>query len=221
MGNSVNKTVSTGGGSAGAIKSECEELKDDVEKADEQVQNDIREGSATPGSAKRKLSAHKASTVSSSKATCGGKTTRKPAYSSLKRLPTSARKKYAQGTAGGASNMCKKPNGRKFKHTPSNGRSSCNHTEGRFIEDLFKDNGKEGRVTSCSLTMKIKWKQRKLVKDAKGKVLRVLGKPPLDKPCPRCEKTICHAMSCGMKIFLCKTENGQEKKREPDFCKKS
>ena len=222
MGNSCNKTVSNGGTAPDAGDPECEQLQQDVEQTDQQIKKEIAEGSATPESAKRKLNAHKASTVSSSKATCGNKVMRKPAYSSLKRLPVSARKNYAQGTHGGRSNMCRKPNGRAYRHTPNNGRSSCNHTEGRFIEDLFKTQSNDGRLGgSCTLVMKIKWKQRKLIKDTKGRVVRVLEKPPLDKPCPRCEKTICHAMYCGLKILLCKTENGKQQKREPTFCKKS
>jgi hypothetical protein len=193
-------------------------LKDNVEAEDQRIKDSISSGSKTKKSEKRKLDSHKASTVTSSKATCGGATAHKPAYSSLSRLPTKARGRYAKGTGGKRSNMCKKKkNGKPFKHSPDNFRSSCNHTEGRIIEDLFKKHGLN--PTGCELVMKIKWKQRVPIKKGK-KIIGFREKPPLDKPCPHCEKVICHAIACGLKIFLCKDNNGEQRKEEPDFCEK-
>ncbi|MEY4562694.1 MAG: hypothetical protein RLZZ618_1971 [Pseudomonadota bacterium] len=218
MGNSVNTTVSTGGvAPPGVIKSDCDELKEDVEKADAQVQRDIKKGSANKKTEKRKLDAHKASTVTSSKSSCGGTVQKQKAYSSLSRLPKSAQKNYAQGTKGKKSNMCPKANGKPFKHSPDNFRSSCNHTEGRLIEDLFKKQGSGGTVPSgCELTMKIKWRQRTAVKTAKGNIKGYKSRPAREGPCAQCEKVICHAKKCGLKIFLCVTKKDKQEKQEPD-----
>ena len=103
--------------------------------------------------------------------------------------------------------MCEKK-GKPFEHAEKGRSSSCQHTEGRFIEDLFKDHGtKAGRVSNCTVTMSIKWKQRQA--DAMGRYKEM---EPLDKPCGDCEKTICHAIHCGMQIFICK----EGKRTEPD-----
>jgi len=155
--------------------------------------------------------------VTSSKSSCGGTVQKQKAYSSLSRLPKSAQKNYAQGTKGKKSNMCPKANGKPFKHSPDNFRSSCNHTEGRLIEDLFKQQGKEGKVPGgCELTMKIKWRQRKPLENAKGNITGYQSKAAKEIPCGQCEKVICHAKKCGLKVFLCITENGKQHKQESD-----
>ena len=86
-----------------------------------------------------------------------------------------------------------------------------------MIEDLFKKNGKGGEVSNCTVVMKIKWKQRRVVKNRRGKIIGAVSKKPMDVPCPRCRKTICHAIHCGMKIYLCRTDSrGNERKQTPD-----
>ena len=158
------------------------------------------------------LNAHKATTVSSMFARCGGKDTRKTGYSSHSRLSAKGRKGMAEGIKKGEpSNMCKKK-GKEFEHAEKGRTSSCQHTEGRFIEDQFKEHATPaGRVSNCTVSMSIKWKQR--TADSMG---RYKETEPLDKPCGDCEKTICHAIYCGMKILICK-EDGQ--RHEPDCSK--
>jgi hypothetical protein len=220
-GNPATATASTGKPKPLVQDSDCAELKDDVENADQKVQRSIRSGSRTKQSLKNKLDGHKGSTVSASKLKCPGRAPmKKPAYSAMSRLPARSRPAFAQGIKPGqASHLCKK-DGKPFKHVPSNARSSCTHTEGRFIEDIF--NPKKalgGDPGGCELIMKIKWRQRAPI--MKGKqIIGFRSKPALSKPCPRCEKTICRAIFCGLKIALCKTENGKEVKRPPPDCKK-
>lgn len=231
------------------IKSECDELKDEVEKEDAVIQ----EMRSAPGEAQ----AHMATTVTSSKATCAGKVvSTKPAYSSLASLPASAQGNYAQGVRpayGGyegrearpavpadkakgikrkpavkakppkpprpadPSNMCE-IEGEPFRHGVNGTDSGCTHTEARLIEDLFKSQGTTG-AKACELVMKIKWKQRSLLKDDAGIPILKDGKkvwkedPPRDVPCADfCERTICHAMRCGLKVSLCKDDGDKQRK---------
>ncbi len=90
------------------------------------------------------------------------------------------------------------------------------HTEARFIEDIFAN--KSQNPANCMLTMKIKRKQRSPIKKD-GKNVGWAPNGALEKPCPNCEKTICRAMYCGLKIEICKTnEGGKEEKKQQD-CK--
>lgn len=210
--------VKTGSPAPPPPGSECDELNEDVNNEDEKIKKSIEENSRTEKSKKRKLEGHMASTVTSSKLTCGGAVTKKTAYSSLSRLPTQERKNYVGGIkAGEKSNLCTPEGKEPFKHAPSNWSTTCTHTEGRFIEDKFAQNPGQP-VSGCELVMKIKWKQRIPIKQGEN-IVGYKQDDPLDKPCGGCEKTICRAIECGLHIYMCKEdEEGKQVKQKPDFC---
>ncbi|MEZ2354718.1 hypothetical protein [Caballeronia sp. RCC_10] len=209
-GNSAASGFNTAGVGKGDIKSECDELKEEADKEDRKIQA-MRK---TPKGA----TAHKCTTVTASKLTCGGVTTKKPAYSSLSRLPKGRQSRYAQGVKRGEpSKMCKKKNGEDFEHATQGFSSGCSHTEARLVEDAFKG---PGGAEGCELMMKIKWKQRVVFKNPQGKITGAKNVAPLAKPCKDCEKVLCHAQYCGLKIFLCKIKQGRQEKVKPPPCKK-
>ncbi|GJH13239.1 hypothetical protein CBA19CS11_30395 [Caballeronia novacaledonica] len=194
-GGGLGKTVAKAKEANNKKKTECDELEEDVDDEDEK----IRKMRTT----KKGAIAHKATTVTASKLTCKGVSTKKPAYSSLSRLPKAERKRYAQGVKKG-SKMCKK-NGKPFRHATHGFSSGCAHTEARLVEDAFGSGKGEG----CKLSMRIRWKQRKLIKDSKGKVTGAISGPPKDFACENCERVLCHAKYCGLKIFLCKDDGSK------------
>lgn len=78
--------------------------------------------------------------------------------------------------------------------------SSSRHTEGRMIEDIFS--GMPGASGSLgTLKMSIDHEFR----DSKGKIRTD------NEPCDACQKTICKAVECGLKIILCKGDPPKEK----------
>ena len=195
---------------------DCAELTADVEAADQDIKKSINNSSRTPQSKQRKLDGHKASTVTSSKMTCGQSVSKETAYSSMSRLPKEERKNHAAGIKSSEkSNLCTPPGEKPFKHAPSNWSTTCTHTEGRLIEDKFGENPGQS-VSGCEVVMKIKWKQRAAIKNAAGKITGWKEKKPKDVPCEGCKKTICRAQACGLKISLCR--GNPPKKTDPD-CK--
>jgi hypothetical protein len=230
--NPPSVTASTGGVVPPPSDPDCVALKIERDDEDDRIKEDIggKKTQRKPKestkrykrrAAKKKqdaMDAHKATTVSASKAKCGSKTIQKNAYSSHSNLSAKNQRRLSGGIKPGQkSNMCKK-NGKSYKHTKQGYKSSCSHTEGKFIEDLFQKPpggfaNDEGRV-NCTMTISIKWKQR--AKDAKGQWREL---PPKEVPCKACEKTICHAIHCGLKISLCKTQPDKSvQKEKPDFC---
>ena len=228
------------------IKSECDELKEQVEKEDEK----IKAMRSAPGAAR----SHMATTVTSSKTTCAGKVVNTtPAYSSRASLPTEVWRNYAEGLrpayAGYAgsegkpavpadkakgtkgkpaskpkkpkparpadpSNMCAGPDDKPFQHGVRGTDCGCTHTEARLIEDLFRTQTTNG-AKACELAMKIKWKQRKITRDDDGAISKVEELAAKDVPCDDfCKRTICHAMYCGLKIYLCKDDGDKQRKSD-------
>jgi uncharacterized protein DUF4150 len=61
------------------------------------------------------------------------------------------------------------------------------HTESRIIEDIFA--GRHGLTPPPGeLTLNINWESKK---------------GPDDKPCPNCQRVVCAAAACGLKITIC------------------
>jgi hypothetical protein len=211
-GNAAATGINAAQQSAAEIKAECEKLKDDADNEDKKIQQ-VRT------SPKAEI-AHKATTVTASKTTCADQlSSTKPAYSSRSRLPRASRPQYAEGNKPGeASNMCPGKDGKPFQHGAQGFSSGCAHTEARLVEDLFKKEGQAG-AKNCELVIKIKWKQRELIKDPQTQaVTGARDLPPKDVACKEfCERVLCHAQHCGLKVFLC-TDKGE--KVPPKNCKK-
>jgi hypothetical protein len=209
-GNSAAAGVNAANMSPQDIQTECDELKSEADAEDQHIQS-VR-------TSPKGVIGHKATTVTASKTTCGGLVTKKPAYSSRSRLPRKHRPRYAKGIRSGeASSMCTHKDGTPFQHASSGFSAGCTHTEARLIEDLFKSKGMAG-AKNCELVIKIKWKQRRLVRDpATNAIIGAIDLPSKDVACPGCEKVLCHAQHCGLKVFLC-TDQGE--KVPPKNCKK-
>ncbi len=90
-----------------------------------------------------------------------------------------------------------------FQYKTGNNRPHQSHTESRLIESALE--GMKGKAAAAAgslgtLTMKINWR-------TKGDFST--------KPCPNCERVICAAKECGLKIMLC----GEEGKPVEPKCK--
>lgn len=204
-----------GAPAVGEADADCAALEEAVGKKDDEIEKKLEGQCVSQEAKKNARESHMGKTVTASKSTCGGVTKHTPAYSSLSKLEEGNKNGLAPGLGKKESGereeskICKK-NGAPYKHPTHGFMNGCHHTEGRLIEDLFKEH--DGvPPPGCELVMRIRWKQRRKVEGG--------WKPDgtKDYPCDLCKQTICHASeTCGLIIKLCQGEPPE--KKDPEFC---
>ena len=229
--NTANITTSVAGGAPPASTDHnCEELQKANDTKDEEIENALKSDKTKKAAEKQKK--HPATTVSTADCTCKGKrvmakasaysstssfneTTKKmlrlvkpiktrlvntteidPNTGELKKTDTGRTKKEREKPE---SNMCKGESGEPHVYENNGAGNSCSHTEAAFLEELWSE-GKGERADGCEMTIAIKWKQRGQEQGNKS------------VPCGECDKALCRAQECGLKINLCKKGKKEEYK---------
>jgi Domain of unknown function (DUF4150) len=195
----------------GGSEEDCAELN----KMNEEVREDLSKAKRgrRKHKGKRKV-ANENTTITHGKFKCpGGKTAGLAACS--RTVATKYDNRFVKGLGSGSPQkvnrntaICQEAKEeRKFRYraTKPGDRPHTSHTESRIIEHVMGSARAQGAsVKGCSLLMAIDWN----------------SDPPSDEACPHCQRVICAAIHCGLKIKLCqKQKDGTSKPTEPDCSK--